>query len=124
MSRRKKGPWARLSMKYKILTGAMGFLILAAGTVQAWTFLELPVFATQRWVYEAQYPIQQGLQGLLVGQKHARISAIKDQLVELENKKMKATPSERARYDLQAKELNAEWARLETEISSLETVKR
>ncbi len=114
------GVWGRLAMKYKIMTGVMGFVILAAGTVQAWTFLGLPVVATQAWVVQTQYSIQYSLQGLLIGQKQARISTIKDQLVEIENKKLKTTSGERLRLDLQAKELNKEWAYLDAEIKSLE----
>ncbi len=119
--RRQQGVWGRLAMKYKIMTGIMGFVILAAGTVQAWTFLGLPVVATQAWVIEAQYSIQYSLQGLLIGQKQSRISAIKDQLVEIENKKLKGiSGGERLRLELQAKELNNEWGALEAEIKSLE----
>jgi hypothetical protein len=118
------GWWAKLDMKYKILTGIMGFIILSAGTVQAWTFLGLPVIATQGWVTEVQYPIQQSLQGIIVGQKRGRISAVKDLLVGIEDKYTKASPSERARLDQQKKELNNEWSQLESEIQKMEAVRR
>lgn len=116
--------WQGLEMKYKVLTAALGFLILFASSVQAYIYLGLPIMATRDWVIEAQYPILQQGARLEIGQKQQRISAIKDLLVGIADKKPKATPSEKVRFELQEKDLNEEWAKLVKEIQSMESTKR
>lgn len=111
-------------MKKKILASVLGFLILCASSVQAYIYLDLPVIATRGWVQDAQYPLLQQGQRLEIGQKNQRISAIKDLLVGIADKKLKASPSEKFRYELQEKDLNAEWGRLESEIRSMESTKK
>lgn len=127
MPRRSKGLMARWHnmhwMAKTIMTGATTLVAIGAAT-KVWADWDWPIPATRQYVLDAQYPINQNLQGLLIGQKQARISAIKDILVDMENKKLKASPTEKKRLEIQAQELTIEWNQLEKQIQGLEATKR